>query len=120
MKQSGRSFIPLFTLIKLLLRLAAFTCLSLLSPWRSLHPLSPRQHKLRDLESGIGWQEEESDSEIGKNGQTISLRERERDRAKELQKKKKKHERREQKSAKGINSKMKKNSLDVSERTEVK
>jgi len=59
MKQSGRPFIPLFTLIKLLQRHAAFTCLSLLSPWRSLHPLSPRQHKLRDLESGVGWQEEE-------------------------------------------------------------
>lgn len=72
MKQSGQSFIPHFALIKLLLRLAAFTCLSLLSPWRSLHPLSPRQHKLGDLEPAVVWREEGRDSEIGRKGQTIS------------------------------------------------
>lgn len=85
MKQSGWSFIPIFALIKLLLTLAAFTCLLLSSPWRSLHPLSPRQHKLRDLESGVGWQEEERDLEIEEDGQTLSRRER--DGAKQKQKK---------------------------------
>lgn len=42
------------------------------------------------------------------------------DRAREQESYRKKHERREQKSAKGIKSKMKRNALDVSERTEVK
>lgn len=100
MKQSGRSFIPLFALIKLLLRLAAYTCLSLLSPWRSLHPLSPRQHKLRDLESGVGWQEEKRD----KQSHRECVRETEQ---------KSNSEERGKKCGKGINIQMKRNSLDV-------
>lgn len=65
-----------------------------------------------------GRRERFGDRKEWTNNLTERARERQSKRATE--KKKKKHERREQKSAKGINSKMKKNSLDVSERTEVK